>query len=149
VDAAAGGGEGGPDMNVAQNDRLFFGVGTRPGHYWWSVGAEPAALVFSGLKAGLDGRVGDCPFTYEVDGRLQPGGDLKDEEGKCLLHLRNGWTAIAWWDRSGPDKRPGCCSAFVMRGEHAFSSMVAELYRSFPWAANRISFAMERVEQKL
>jgi len=133
-------------MTAAANDRLFFGVGTREmGHCWWLPGPLPRS---AGPLVNGDYTVGHCPFNFEVDGRLQPGGDLRNVEGQCLLHLRAGWTAIAWWDRSGPDKRPGCCSAFVMRGEHSFDEMVAAFAQSFPWAYKRLTFALVLAEEQ-
>ena len=127
-----------------ENDRLYFGVGKQAGHSWWVPDAAPRELVFAGLRADESGRVGDCPFTWEVDGQLQPGGNVKNSQGPCMLHVRDGWTLIAWWDRSGADKRPGCCSAFVMRGEHTFDAMLTAFLVSFPWAYSRMRFRLTR-----
>jgi len=80
-------------MNV-----LFFGCEGQCGHF---------------LRDKLDGqrRYGSTPWKNDLDtGLLQE----PEEEGQVFFHQKDGWTAIAWWDRSGPDKRPGCNTAFLV-----------------------------------
>ena len=126
-------------MSAPLIDRFYFGVDTRQaGHYWWLPGARE-----NQLRCGFDY---PPPWGATVDGRLQPHGRLENEQGPCALHHKDGWTAIAWWDRSGPDKRPGCCSVYAQRGEHDFDAMVAAFRASFPWAAQRMGFDLTRIE---
>ncbi len=123
-------------MGVADFDRWYFGVGEREsGHYWRTVTESWRTQL-------LDEASERNPWGYLCDGRLQPQGKQRNAEGPCVLHRKDGWTAIAWWDRSGPDKRPGCCSAFGMRGDHDFDAMVTAFRESFPWAASRMGFEL-------
>lgn len=39
-------------------------------------------------------------------------------EGEYLLHNRDGWTAISWWDRHQGDTRGNCNGVFIMEGDH-------------------------------
>ena len=113
-------------------DRMYFGCGpSDTGHYFWKPD-EVRYHVSTHTMLML------CPWGYEVDGTLQP---ARRTEGRCLLHRRGGWTALAWWDCS-MDTRPGSCSAFLMRGEHDFDAMVAAFKESFPWAHARMKFAL-------
>lgn len=133
----------------------YFGCGRDSGHFWWRPGDAP--LPFYGPpRPDASGRPPGCPFGYEVDGGVQPGGyrgdeptalrasyksGLRDVEGPCRLQHRDGWTLIGWWDRS-VDKRGACCSAFAMEGEHDFDAMVGGLRRHFPWVVARLTFEL-------
>ncbi|HMI93821.1 MAG TPA: hypothetical protein VK509_20750 [Polyangiales bacterium] len=120
-------------------DRFYFGCGERDkGHFWWLPDARERQL-----SCGFDY---PPPWGALVDNRLQPSGALQDVQGSTALHRKDGWTAIAWWDRSGPDKRPGCCSVYAQRGEHDFTAMVAAFRASFPWAAERLTFELVLAE---
>lgn len=94
----------------------FFGVwpGTGGGHYF----------------RGRDSRRAEKkqPFGYP-DGNYQP--DNGQKQGPAALSHLNGWTCLAWWDRS-EDTRPGCCSALIFKGEYSFDSMVEVLKARFP-----------------
>jgi hypothetical protein len=121
---------------------LFFGVGNEPGHYWWQPGARPDRNVHTVRTSGYpDG----CPFGWECDGGLQPA-DPREVQGRCRLIERDGWTAIAWWDRS-VDKRMACCSTFAAEGIHRFDTMLALLKESFPWVLARAKFELVLVDE--
>lgn len=67
------------------------------------------------------------PWGYELDSKLCPGGEVKFQrtqpQGHAALHHKGGWTALSWWDRSGPDERMGCNSALLAEGTHSFEEM--------------------------
>jgi hypothetical protein len=97
----------------------FFGVwpGTGGGHY------------FRASKGRTERSVDRLqPFGYP-DGVWQPDND--QVEGSAALTIKDGWTILAWWDRS-EDTRRGCCSAVIFEGEHSFSSMVDLVKERFP-----------------
>jgi hypothetical protein len=57
-----------------------------------------------------------------------------------LVHVE-GWTVLAMWDRSDADKRPGCNSNFVAKGELDFDAIVALAQKHFPKVWKRINDA--------
>lgn len=59
----------------------------------------------------------------ELDGDLQPK-DKTEPEGLALLHQKDGWTALAFWDRS-VDTRMACCSVYIADQILTFEEMVA------------------------
>jgi hypothetical protein len=140
------------------NDAFFFGCGARAGHYWWAPGEYPRELYLDGVNEDRDGRPGDCPFTYEVDGGYQPGSpDRADRlrrrtrgevQGEARLTHEKGWTALGWWDRS-VDGRGGCCAVFALRGTHETEAMLAALRVHFPWVLDRQPVPVVVVERKV
>jgi hypothetical protein len=88
--------------------------------------------------------------TREIDGKLQPhvpgcrGYSYKGHsncycgnspEGIALVHHKNGWTALSFWDRS-VDTRGASSSTYVAEGEFDFDQMVAMAKERFAdrWA---------------
>ncbi len=69
-------------------------------------------------------------------------------EGQFLLHhLDNGFTAIAWWDRSQGDEREGGNSVLLLEGKHTAAEMIAALREHFPNAVIHLNDAeVELVE---
>ena len=80
------------------------------------------------------------PAGYDIDGKLQPSADAPDHrinrasgvlstvghaqtEGEALLHYRDGWTALAFWDRS-VDARASSNSTYFAEGVYSFEQMV-------------------------
>lgn len=39
-------------------------------------------------------------------------------QGQFLLHQREGWTLMSWWDRTHGDSRSACNGNLVAEGEH-------------------------------
>lgn len=77
---------------------------------WWHVGSKRAG------KKGLDTELAPKP---------------KDKLGIAALHHENGWTALAFWDRSG-DSRGNSNSVFIAEGEHSFAAMKQIAAEHFP-----------------
>lgn len=112
------------------NRRLYyFGTWDRAGHYWFKEGGGDSY----GVSAHEVRTV--TPFGYEVDGKWQP--DNAQEEKVAVRRYHEGWTLLAWWDRS-VDKRGGCCGALAWEGEATFETMV-ELLKRFPKIYERVT----------
>lgn len=94
----------------------YFGCWEEPGHY----------LVDERMRS-VPWEL--CPVGYEIDTGFCPKGP--EIEGKALLHFVNGWTILAFWDRS-VDTRGKCNSAFLWEGKHEFDEMLAESKKKFP-----------------
>src|SRR5512139_4021755 len=80
----------------------------------------------------------------EFDGRLCPGWSRDrqlslEEEGEALVHHRDGWTALGFWDRS-LDKRYNSVSVFFLPGLMAYDEVLMEAKRIFPKIWKRFSF---------
>jgi hypothetical protein len=82
------------------------------------------------------------PWGMSIDGVLPPAGP--DVQGRCLLHHKDGWTALAFWDRS-VDTRPGSNAALLVEGEFSFEDMVDLFVRHFPGVLKRFSFNLTQV----
>jgi len=71
-----------------------------------------------------------------------PNGD----EGVAEIHHKDGWTAMAFWDRS-VDRRGASNSNFFAEGTHDFAAMLAIAKEKFPAIIGRFQF--EIVEHKI
>lgn len=78
---------------------------------------------------------------HNIDARLAPqlGGE---PEGVAAIHHVDGWTAIAFWDRSG-DARFKSNSAFIARGILQFDEILALARESFPSVFERFKFEVK------
>jgi hypothetical protein len=125
-------------MNVrlaAKGLVYYFGCVETAGHYMWD---EHLRNVF------------DRVVPWEgIDGVLQPHKDgCKRQpycgcgsmpEGQALIHRKNGWTALSFWDRS-VDTRGGCNSTFFAKGTYTFAEMCELAQSVFPTIWNRYKF---------
>lgn len=89
----------------------------------------------------------------EIDGALTPGNRAKSLyavqdnyvesceqiEGAASLHHRDGWTALAWWDRS-VDTRYGSNAALFAHGTHDFVAMMVLGRQHFPGVMARFRY---------
>jgi len=85
------------------------------------------------------------PWGYYIDGKLCP--QVKDKyepQGIALLHHKDGWTAIGFWDRSG-DTRYGSNSNFLVLGEYTFDEMLALAKAQYPGVFKRMKFSVVEV----
>ena len=92
----------------------------------------------------------------EVDAKLAPHRpDCKmrsycpctgDEQGRAAIHHKDGWTALAFWDRTG-DARNGSNSVFFAEGTHDFGGMVVIASEKFPTIVRRFKFALTEHEE--
>jgi hypothetical protein len=76
------------------------------------------------------------PWSWpEVDGSLAPEGE--QFQSLALLHKKEGWTAIAFWDRT-LDTRGNSNSAFFAEGDFTFEEMLELAKKYFPAQVKRI-----------
>lgn len=115
---------------------FYFGCHREAGHYFWVPGMQYAWGV-----------VRLIPWR-SVDPTLCPGADpdpnvyrrtRPEVEGEALLHHKDGWTALSFWDRS-VDERGGCNSQFFAEGTHTFEEMLALAREHFPEVMKRFAF---------
>lgn len=125
------------DLNLSTLSPLYFGCWGESGHYLfppvrWQRGLDPRVLPWPRIDAtlcpGRRNRLGEVPYEDQV-------------EGLAALHCKDGWTALAFWDRS-VDARHNSNSAFFARGEHDFDTMCSIARAAFPevWARITASF---------
>lgn len=103
---------------------VYFGPIRQPGHYFWIRQRERSIKT-------------ENPWKYAVDGKLQPEG--KETEGLAKLHHKDGWTALAFWDRT-VDTRPGSCSTYLSDTIMTFDEIVAASKAAFPDRWNQMKF---------
>lgn len=117
----------------------YFGPWDSPGHYLhdergnsrW--GAENAIPWTPGqMDGGLQPHFADCAKTPNCN---CPCG----KEGPARIHYKDGWTALAFWDRS-VDKRGACCSVYLAEGTFTFDEMVALAKERFAVRWNKMGF---------
>ena len=84
----------------------------------------------------------------ELGGRLCPRTPTQYQpEGIVQLHWRDGWTALAFWDRT-VDQRHGSSSVFVLLGTLAFDEAVRVAGGMFPEVFGRFPFLLELVKPR-
>lgn len=108
-------------MNV-----YYFGCFRREGHY----------LFPSGSRSFVDWK--ECPWGYSIDGGL-----LKDvsqnHQGLYVVDHKDGWTAVAFWDRS-VDDRYGSNSAFLVHEDTTAEIILEEARKQWPEVFDRTDF---------
>lgn len=129
---------------MSGRDSYYFGCWRDSGHYLWAPG-----------RCSVWGNH-DCPWQdYELDAKLAPGTTLvrgrhrtphEQPEGIAALHHKDGWTAIAFWDRS-VDRRSGSNSAFILRGTHSFDETLRLARDAFPEIFARFAFEIREFHQ--
>ena len=119
------------------SEAVYFGCLGHPGHFFylpWGQGTHHDRII------GLPWAEG------EIDGALCPGWkgpyvSGRQIEGEAKLHHRDGWTALAFWDRS-VDSRPGCNSVFFFHAVFSFEQALAEAKKIFPQIFARFTFVV-------
>lgn len=122
-------------MSIETPLRIFyFGCWGGTGHFLWTRDALSAERVRHPWGVGRRG----------LDGALAPGfrdprrGEVAPEDqhqGAAALVHRDGWTALAFWDRS-VDHRAGSNSVFLAPGTLTADEMIKLARETFPsvWA---------------
>lgn len=142
----------------------FFGCWNAPGHYLHVPGgAKPCfdeERLVSSTKHKLDGalspkrdkRTGRIVWRAqaETDAEYRIIEHVADElpQGQFLRHvLDNGFSALAWWDRTQGDHRGACNSVILVEGERSTKELLKALRESFPHVvANLARAGVELVE---
>jgi len=115
-------------------DRFYyFGCMSEAGHYFFSRDSR--------MSRDIDSPQGN-PWGYSVDGKLCPTG--AQTQGLLQLHHKDGWTAIAFWDRS-VDERPGSCSVFLCPGTKNAVEMLTLAAERFPNVMRRFNFSLHHL----
>lgn len=79
-----------------------------------------------------------------IDGTLAPtqGHGAEAPQGVYAIHrLDNGYTAMAWWDRTHGDTRGGCNSVVLMWGDRTADEMIAALHTHWPKVVEEMTAA--------
>lgn len=118
----------------------YFGCIERAGHYLFEPPEKSAH------------RYATTPWGPHPDGSLAPhenprcdfvkkffGCRCSQTQGIAALHHKEGWTALAFWDRS-VDSRMGCNSNFLVEGTFTFDEMIELARQHFPTIMIRFKF---------
>lgn len=120
-------------------DSVYFGSYRKDGHHPYGEG-----MILLRYNWDAEFPVAGVPWTRDViDGGLCPGHSASPQ-GRAALHHKNGWTALAFWDRSD-DTRPGSHSTFFIEGTHDFETMKRLCQERFPEVWKRYTFEVVRV----
>jgi hypothetical protein len=80
----------------------------------------------------------------ELDSGLAPQIESQPQ-GLCKLHHKDGWTALAFWDRSA-DSRGNSNSVIIAEGAHSFLEMLLIFAENFPVVRDRVVAEMTLTE---
>ena len=128
-------------------DVLYFGCIERAGHYLWSREGTGRPCTdrrdreLAQRLGGLDGAL--CWNSKSKRGQYSHERD--ETEGLAFLTHREGWTALAFWDRS-VDHRGACNSAFLAEGTLTFAQIIRHARLRWPEVWARFSFEIVEVD---
>lgn len=120
---------------------FYFGCITDAGHCLYEAGAGhiTQAVRFPGNNPwGVNIDTGLCPGVKDRHGFTDTVRSVQTE-GLAEVHHKDGYTALAFWDRTG-DSRPGSNSVFLAEGTHDFAKMIEIAKRHFPTVFLRFKF---------
>lgn len=101
------------------NAVYYFGPIRQAGHYLWLSEHRKSCDILE-----------TNPWKYKLDGKLAPS-DNNEKEGEALIHHKEGWTALSFWDRT-VDKRGGSNSTYLINKILNYDEMVALAQDRFP-----------------
>jgi hypothetical protein len=129
---------------------LYFGCFGSTGHRFVEFDTDGLPVMVPFTRAVID-----LPWSPDqIDGKLAKrtrgkyGPDAAEEQmqGRGVLHHRNGWTALAFWDRS-IDHRPGSNSVFFFDAILNELQVMWQLKTTFGFPIfERFGFEVEVVE---
>lgn len=119
---------------------LYFGCIGQSGHY-----------MFNEHGHHIYGAEGTTPWGATPDGTLCYGrkdayNNGPQEQGLAVLHHKDGWTALSFWDRS-VDKRGGCNSNFFAEGTYGPADMINICKEMWPQVWSRFTFEVRVIER--
>lgn len=124
----------------------FFGcINGRSGHYLWRPsGVRYESIRHQGVLPWTDIDAALCPGKRPLRSRLYAVVDNYVEngeqvEGWAALHHRDGWTALAWWDRS-VDPRYGSNAALFAPGNLTADQVLAVGREHFAGFLDRMTY---------
>ena len=115
-------------------------------YYMGSYGRGPGMRLYGSGMADAGAGPPRWPFGDGgvLDSTYAPvkPGVRRDEEpqGRARITLVGGWTVLAFWDRTGPDKRGAINSTFVIEGTHSPHEALALATEYFPQVFERLHF---------
>jgi hypothetical protein len=117
---------------------LYFGCGNHgdAGHYFWQ--SDTRSFDDHTAKTSLPWKTVDgtlCPYARKHGSTPRK----QQIEGLAAVRHEDGWTALAFWDRSA-DRRFGSNSVFIAQGTHDFARMVELAKFYFPRTWERFRF---------
>jgi len=115
---------------------LYYGQWGQPGHYLLDeYGRTVRMAVQKSLLPWTEGQYYSLPPGFRRSGY----DIIEAPQGHASLHRKGGWTALAFWDRSG-DHRGNSMSCFFVRGEHTFDEVVQITKERLPSLWKRFPF---------
>jgi hypothetical protein len=138
---------------VADQQRAYyFGCWQRSGHYFFLPGMK------SPWRERRETPEEIVPWGFDVDSRLAPLADGSTKEkgryrysageapnGVALLHHRDGWTALSFWDNS-VDSRGNSSSTFIFEDTLDFDEALVRARELFPQVFERFDFEVRQME---
>jgi len=134
---------------------LYFGVwpGTTAGHYlrgargenvgtWYPDMRKPPGYPLPWHVGELDG--GLCPGPGNSTDHWKAGYSTLEHQGEALMHRKDGWYALSFWDSSG-DKRAASCSNFFLKSDDdlSFDDLVLIFREQWPELWERFDFEVK------
>ncbi len=121
---------------------FYFGPWETAGHHFHGEGGFLHHSAFDCCPWQPYGNPGiDCALqpgcVWDKDGHLRSTGN--EIEGQALLHHKDGWTALSFWDRS-VDHRGRCNSTYFAEGIFTFDEMVEMAKTRFASRWNKMNF---------
>ena len=113
---------------TAQHEVLYFGCIREPGHFLHS------------KKRGRVRTHEGSPWGVYIDAGILKDGKVPDHpNGTFTMTKRDGWTAVALWDRS-IDPRPGSHSTFIVEADVTSSELIEMAREQWPEVFGRKGF---------
>ena len=89
----------------------------------------------------------ETPWGYNLDSALLPQSGPQPE-GLIHFHKRDGWTAVAFWDRS-VDVRPGSWSGFIVDRDWTEMELLTAARQAWPEVFARKGFPLNRPDPRV
>ena len=141
----------------------YFGCIQTAGHFLFDrhqqhVDKRNTGIPWRWLDGSLAPHYKDCGFNDVIDdvGHIkaycvnrsgQPRPMCSGIDGIAKLHHKDGWTAVAFWDRS-VDHRPGSNSAFIFHEDLTFTEALAIAKAQFSSIFARFTFEISEAPLK-
>lgn len=123
----------------------YFGCVERAGHFLWTPGPRDALRDTTPWGPCPDGTLCPHPNPRCEFNTNHFGCKCEQHEGIALLHHKDGWTALGFWDRS-VDKRGGCNSNFLAEGIYTFEQMIDLATQHYPAIVSRYKFEIKEYQ---
>jgi len=114
---------------------FFYGNLSGAGHFLYRAGSsdklrDPSVECYGGGKH-IDGTLAPRIAPPPGSGRTSVGAEAA-QGVYTVVELDNGYTALAWWDRTHGDTRPGCNSIVLLPGKRTERELFDALLEHWP-----------------